>query len=159
MRNIPRLWNWIELSISWGFMVNVQTFTIKPQLIENSIMIITNSDCYVTQSFSCLLLAICIKVFLFILYFKQHCLFCCHFLIFRVEHYFPFPSYLIIQKYTPCYADVFTCFCTKNIPNFLIIMLVGNVPYCTAFLYVFKFKQQAFVLLKPSQVVLKFWKL
>lgn len=80
-------------------------------------------------------------------------------LIFRVEHYFPFPSYLIIQKYTPCYADVFTCFCTKNIPNFLIIMLVGNVPYCTAFLYVFKFKQQAFVLLKPSQVVLKFWKL
>lgn len=153
-------------------MVNVQTFTIKPQLIENSIMIITNSDCYVTQSFSCLLLAICIQVFLFILYFKQHCLFAVIFLfknmfpsrqmfllIFRVEHYFPFPSYLIIQKYTPCYADVFTCFCTKNIPNFLIIMLVGNVPYCTAFLYVFKFKQQAFVLLKPSQVVLKFWKL
>ena len=53
MRNTLRQQNWIELSIICGFMVNVLTFTIKPQLIGNSIMIITRNDCHVTQSISC----------------------------------------------------------------------------------------------------------
>ena len=39
-------------NLSW-LKCNVMTFTIKQQLIDNSIMIITRNDCHVSQLISC----------------------------------------------------------------------------------------------------------
>ena len=133
MINTPRQKIWTELSIICRFMVNVMTFTIKQQLIDNSVMIITRNDCHVTQLISCWLFKnlfrnrcfylflilnnlvhynfiLSVDTFLFLFRFEHYCIFLCHLLLLRRcfyilwhEKHFKF-SHILVENVQYCTA-------------------------------------------------------
>ena len=145
MINTPRQKIWTEMSIICRFMVNVMTFTIKQQLIDNSIKIITRNDCHVIQLIGCWLFNNlfhnkCFYLFL-ILNNMVHYDF-----IFFVETCFCFSSDLntVVHFCAICYSEIYSM-----LRRFFYIfwhekhfrfshILVDNVQYCTAVLICFQ---------------------
>ena len=88
-------------------------------------------------------------MFLFILDFKQQCLFWCHFLsrqlflfIFRLEYYCAFLCHLLFRNiYYDIQVFLYILWYEKHYK--FSHMLVDNVQYCTAVQYVFRFKGTA----------------
>ena len=145
MINTPRQKIWTELSIICRFMVNVMTFTITQQLIDNSVMIITRNDCHVTQLISCWLYKNlfhnrCLYLFL-ILNNMVHYNF-----ILSVDTCFCFSSDLniIVYFYVIYYSEIYfilrRCFYILWHEKHLKFshILVENVQYCTAVLVSFQ---------------------
>ena len=122
MINTPRQKIWTELSIIRRFIVNVMTFTIKQQLINNSVMMITRNDCHVTQLISCWLFKNLFHNRSFYLFLILNNMVHYNFIV-SVDTCFCFSSDLNIIVYfcAICYyyAGVSIYFGMKNISNFL----------------------------------------
>ena len=145
MINTPRQKIWTELSIICRFIVNVMTFTIKQQLINNSVMMITRNDCHVTQLISCWLFKNLFHNRSFYLILILNNMVHYNFIV-SVDTCFCFSSDLNIIVYfcAICYSEIYfilrRCFyILRHEKHFKFShILVENVQYCTAVLVSFQ---------------------